>query len=461
METLILAFMIFFSATSWGAGTAFSDTVAVSLNEAVSIALCNNPEINASQALLGKADEDYKAALGLNLPEISARKSSTRLDSPMELSVGPMHAAITDERIDLDKLVLNWPLYMGGKIQAGIKAADLARNVAEFSAVLTREKIILQVSENYLGYLKAARLETVIREAIETVNSHRHDVEKAVENGAALESDLLRVDVRLAELRKNLIEVKNGRNLALAALIKNLGTDKKFRLMENDRLVGCGFSADSAETTAEISILVNLLPESPDGFVSYAGIRPELKLISFNRRMLAEAEKAERADNYPQVFLQYENHSGTELSEHDGGYSYTWVLNWKFFDGGRSGHKSKALHEQARAVSFQEQDVKSGLTLMIRSDFFNLLKFRSQLECGKSEVAAAKKNLSVVTAQYKGGAVNNSNYLDAQLELNKAETDLFSTEYDCYLAYYRFMKSIGKLEKMFPDKLNTLGGCDE
>src|SRR5690606_30470976 len=127
---------------------------------------------------------------------------------------------------------LNQPLFAGGRIVSGVQLAQHGEAAAEASLREARADVALQVRQAYYGALLAQEAESIVEASVELAQQHLDRVRLLLETGQASELDALRAEVELENLRPQLVQARNARELALLNLkrLVNLQIDASVRL---------------------------------------------------------------------------------------------------------------------------------------------------------------------------------------------------------------------------------------
>src|SRR5690625_2784456 len=132
---------------------ALAQSQSVSFEQAWQLLEENSPVVTGDRAAAVRARAEVDEAAARRWPELSVDARATRMNAPLELSLDPVHRLLRGLGLDVPpdvmpvswelqrrqfyNLGLNavWPLYAGGKIRAGVAAAD-----AEIGRASCRER---------------------------------------------------------------------------------------------------------------------------------------------------------------------------------------------------------------------------------------------------------------------------------------------------------------------------------
>ena len=376
----------------------------------------NNLGVKKAYSELMKAKKSYKQSSLEKAPSMKVQK--IRKDLNEALSTPSM----ADKKFDVDKFIMTSPLYMGGKLEYATKINKIAVEIAELNYRLIKENSLISVIEDYFAVMKLNNMLKVSEEAKQILNVHLKDVDSYFKNGLALDSDLLKIKVRISDVEKQIIELKNNINLTKERIIKNSGIIPEFNTERLD------FNIENNEIAQQ-----------------YINLRPEYKIMQLNNRIGGLNIKVAEGEWKPSVYLTYENYSGNDFDDNNSGYSTSIVAEWKFYDFGKSWAAKESAEYEKKAKEFELEEVSKNLILEINCARYNVEKSEALKKVSEIQVANSKRNLEILKEQFKEGIVKNSDFLDAQLEYTRSEMEYSASLYDLYVNKYRYLKTTGSL----------------
>ena len=182
------------------------------LQKCIEIALANNPDIAARRWEVTQAEAQKDGFLGARWPSIRATGSynyyyfdTQRLIPTRENS----EPGVFSHNITSADLVLSMPLFTGGQITNRIKASEMLMAAAEHRLVRTREELVFNVTSVFNAILGQ---QNVIGSILFSVNVLKQQIGRikdliSVQKGTKV--DLLRTEVRLANLEQRLLQEEN------------------------------------------------------------------------------------------------------------------------------------------------------------------------------------------------------------------------------------------------------------
>jgi outer membrane protein TolC len=209
--------VIFFLSLTSICLAAVSHASAVTLDEALRMALSENLELRAEAAKVRQSEADLDRA-GY---EFGPKLEFTSGIGPITRAQGNATFAVEDRgrwgRVLMGKLQATQPIYTFGRKGAYERAALKGREVKIAEQKLKRDEVRFQVKEAYYGFQLANSLSDFI-------TSGKQELEKALGNRPAESLDF-KTRILLQEVRGREAEVRKGLNLARAALSLRVGKE--------------------------------------------------------------------------------------------------------------------------------------------------------------------------------------------------------------------------------------------
>ncbi len=437
-----LPFWLASSALALSIGQAIAAPASYSLEQAIDAALANNPELNIMQARIEQANAQLGESLASFYPQIKTSLSYQHSNNPAQAFA----LIIAQRRLDMQSGNFNNPgfvddyrpqvsasysLFRGGQDYYNSQAAELNSEAAELEKSAARNRLVNHVTAAYYGELAAMDANTISQRSIESVQSQLHQTQLGYEAGTVLKSDLLSLQVQLAEAQDAQIHAANAIELAQNMLKTLLGLDA------ND-----SFAINPAANKN--------LPESPANFehlINQAlAQHPELKAAEKRVAIAEQQLSAAKAAHLPKAdaFVSYGSNS-KDLTYNSNRDNLTAgvMVEMDVFSGfatqekiNKAEHQLTAAKESARQNRLQiENDLKAAQ--------LKLQEALHRAEVSNSASQAAEEALRLVNQQRQAGVVTVSRYLETQVALEKALSRQVSARFDALRAEAALKQAIG------------------
>jgi outer membrane protein TolC len=176
-----------------------ADTVRLSVADALTRVLRESDEIRIGQAQLEVTGAQVTQARAAGLPALNWRGSYTQVTRNARatiVSTGIFGQSYTYTTT----LALSQPIFQGGRIFAGMRAAADARDASRHNLLETRARLTMDAHTAYLGAILALELVVIQEENAKLADARLAQVQQLERAGRASRYDLLKARVDRANL---------------------------------------------------------------------------------------------------------------------------------------------------------------------------------------------------------------------------------------------------------------------
>jgi outer membrane protein len=201
----------------------------LTLERSIEIALANNPEVAATLwdvSVAGAREDQAKAA---RWPTLTYEGNYLK-----NLNSRPMfdiryngERRIFSKQTSRGDVILKLPLFTGGRIINEIKAAELVRLAEENRLSRTRDELVFNVSSTFYSILSQEKVIDSLKFSLQALQEQRRKMAQMVEVAKAAKVDLMRTEVRVADLEQSLVREENVLDIQKRVLATLLGLDEK------------------------------------------------------------------------------------------------------------------------------------------------------------------------------------------------------------------------------------------
>jgi outer membrane protein TolC len=207
-----------------------ADTLRLSLDQAVALAMSQGEEMRLANASVSVANGQVREAMAAALPQISGSLTYDRRFASVFQSVGPdtgivgaiaglfketPFASVHSWSADVTASQLLWS---GGRVGSGLAAARAYRRSVRAGRDETAADIALQVERAYLEAAYARRVLEISRAGLEQSRAHLAQVKLFQSQGSRSEYDLIRAQVDAANQEPPVVAARNASELAMLDL---------------------------------------------------------------------------------------------------------------------------------------------------------------------------------------------------------------------------------------------------
>lgn len=192
-----------------------------------------SPVLEAARLESLQTRAELAEARGRRLPTISVEGRATRLDSPLGIELdsalpglgGLLPPGLLPERIEIQSeqfynlaVQASLPLYTGGRLSAGIAAAEAGSEAGQARLAATQAQLEELLVQRYFGLVLARQAVAVRSATVDGLERHLADALRLEEEGLIARAERLRANVALAEAERDLRSAEQQEALAGVAL---------------------------------------------------------------------------------------------------------------------------------------------------------------------------------------------------------------------------------------------------
>ncbi len=414
----------------------------LSLARAMSLALENNPRLQARAASEEAALQRVEMAKSRFFPKVDLENSYARSNNPVNVFGSKlMQEDFSARDFEIDRLnhpdgrdnlrsavVFTQPVFNRGLELYGYQSAKLGFAMARAVRDQARQGVLLRVQRSYLRWLLAIRAREVIRDAVATARTNLKIVKARYRNGNALKSDLLQAQVHLAGLRKEQLAYQNQVVVALSALNLAMGLSppRPWLPVYPDFSAARRKAERAADERRELEHWMALAMKN----------RPERIFRRLNTETIRWKIKKARMKFLPAVNLRgiYEHNS--EGLEGVSGDAYTVMgsVDINLFDGLENVAELKKAKAEKRRALAMEKETEQRIRHQVRKAWLDLRTARFQVEVTRQAVSQANESLRIVRKRYQNGLTIITELLSTETALKRARLQHLQAVYDEQLA---------------------------
>jgi outer membrane protein len=418
-----MALAVSLLAIAANAGTAIAaDTLAVSLEESVRIALERNKNLVVAREKTHEARARLAETQTAFLPSLTGSAGYTRLDIAPYISTArfgrlaasgmlPPEIAIGLRDNYSATLRLQQPLFAGGRIAKTRDIARLAGSAAESDLEGSSRELVFEVKRAYFSCVKAANAEGVAMESASRLEAHLADIESMRAAGLAADNDVLKTKVYLSDAKLALMKARHAVRLARISFCNVVGLPlaSEIRFTSN------------AEAAAPVALDLETAVET--------GLRKreELQSIEYRTRMTKKEFEIARNGYLPVVSLFANLNYLYPNREYEPDFYSSWSMGilaqMNVFDWGRTLHQARQSKSRLRQIETAEGSLRDAITLDVTETYLAAVEAWSEIQAAGESLAEAEENYRVTAARFKEGLAANTEMLDAQVLLTGARSN--------------------------------------
>lgn len=394
--------------------TADSETLVLTLEQALEIALSENPTVKIADETIQAKKYAKKGTYAALWPDISASGSFQRyIEKPSFHIMGQTVKMGTTNTVS-GGLQAAMPL-VNAQLWKSLKLSAMDVELAVEQARSSRIDMIEQVSKAFYQVLLAKDSYEVYKRVYDNAVENHKIVEKKYAVGAVSEYDFIRSKVTVSNAEPNVFEAENSIIVALWQMKALLGLDL-------DRKIDCAGKLADYESAMSARI------DTPTTLANNSTMRQ----FDIQERMLNQSLKMQRATNLPSLNASI-NYMVNAMDESLALAHYKWMgsstalvsLSVPIFSGG----KRRAAINQAKinltTLQLQRENTERQLHTAIMQYESNMQTNLKKYHASSENITQAKRGYDIAVKRYEVGGgtlvdVDNSQLAYTQAELSRS-----------------------------------------
>jgi outer membrane protein TolC len=420
----------------------------LSLSAAMATALTHNPQVTAVREGLTAAEAQINTVRGGLFPRLDVSETYNRTTNPMwafgtklnqgDIAQSDFAPAELNDPDPVDNfataLTLSWQLFDGGNTWNGWQATKSQAAAAAQGVTRTEQQVAAQTAQAYVGMLLARENLRVIEQSLETAHAHSNLVASRYEGGFVVKSDLLRAQVRIAELDQARLQATNAVEVAAAHLNAAMGIAIDTPLSLATPFTKCRPLGEAFQTWQQ-----SALAQRPD-------------MLAMNLRYEAAERGIERAKSGHLPHLSM--HSAYEINTEDFGDTHdNWTLGaavtLNLFAGRQISSRVTAARAALRQLAAQREALAQQIQVETRAAFLSAQSTWQQIQVAQSALAQADEGVRIVGNRYKSGLLTIVSLLDAEVADQEARMRHFKAMHDYKVARIQLALAAGVIDAEF------------
>jgi len=435
--------------TAWGQSQKIpqdSYPSALSLQQAVQIALSENPALAAARSQVEIAEQRVVQGRSGFLPRLNVSEGLQRTNNPTQVFSNKLNQenfTASDFAINrlnepnaindfATNLTATWPLYDGGRSWHGWQQAKIGKDASAYALEKNRQQAIARTTAAYAGVLLTSENLTVVGGALKTAGANLSVASNRYSSGMAVKSELLQAQARQSDLEQQKIMAESQIEVARSILNAAMGVPDQLRFELTDRLESSGSIEGTLESWLSIS----------------QDRRLELKELSAREAMAKEEVEKARAAYLPSLDLvgNYQIHT----EDFDGsGDSYTVgaVVSLNIFSGLETSSKVSEAQAALRQTQALRRQMQSQVALEVRQTYAQAISAFQRIGVTRQTVMQAEESLRIVTNRYATGLLTIVDLLTAETTLQQARTTYAQALHDYLVGKTNLRLAAGALDQ--------------
>jgi outer membrane protein len=418
-------------------GSAPSGVMRLTLDQAVSLALKQNPTAQIAIITAAESVQDKNVARAALLPQANLSVTDTVERINVEAFFGKKFPGIP-EHAGPFQIFSAGPTFSAPVFDLTLfrryQAARETANASKSDSLSTREQVILLVVSQYIGTLRAVANVQASQSRVELAQALYDQAADVQKEGVGTGIDTLRANVELQNEKQRLLEAQADRDTSLFGLSRLLNLDPR-------QVIELGDSLSFFDTPQ---------PEVASSIDSALAERQEWKALQQQLKAAGLQKKASSESRLPKVdFTGNWAYLGGSSTTGIPTYNYEAAVSVPLFTGGRIHAEIVRAGLEIQKLQQQEDDLRNQIALDVKTALINLDSARNQVAVANLGVQLSKEEVDQARDRFKAGVANNIEVIQAQDSLARANDNQIAALYRFNQARADYARSIGQMEKVY------------
>lgn len=377
----------------------------LTLDDSIRHTLDHHPELRAAQERLWASAEQRAQAPAARYPQVGVRYTLRRSDSPLDVFAEKLNTRSVDPANDFSAERLNHPdpstlhttelsvqvpVYRGGGIEAGVRAAAAQEQTVHHEVERLRELLVFRTISAYRHAQAAARRLTIADDAVLAAQGHATTTARLVRQGRTVVSDRLTAELNVAALDSQREQARRQFQQSLDDLKLAMG-------MALDQSIALPPWSPPPVPSADAQDVAALETQAMD---RRADLHAARAAVSAGQAQVDNARAAFR----PQIDVIAASHwYDDNLGLDNNAQSIMGVVSMNLYNGGRNRHGLAAARHLAQERSWQLRQREQQVRAEVRRALHDWHESRARLQIAAQNVDKARETVGLVKRRYGEG----------------------------------------------------------
>lgn len=429
-----------------GGYTSAQDTLSLSLQQCIEIALDESPTIKIAEKEIERTDYANKEKMAGLFPAINASGAYTRTLKKQKLFFDIPGMPSNPDGIEVGQdnsfagvLSASMPI-VSPTLWASLRMNEIDASLALESARSSKISLINSVTKAFYGVLLTQDSYKVFERTYQSSAENAKIIYNKYQQGAVSEFEWIRADVQLRNALTNLLSSESAVNMSKLQLKMLMGIGMQTAIQPQGKLAD--YESIVFEETLHLSS--SALDNNSD-----------LNQFDIKAQQLKQSLEIQKTTWLPSLSANF-NYQYMAMPNDDVAFKdYYWfptssaglTLSIPIFQGGAKHYKSKQLQVQMKTLEDQRENLKRSIELQAITFTDNMIKAIEKMESGKKALSQAEKALTISQKMYDVGV---GTYLD----ITNAELGYVQAGLSYNQSIYDFMSAKADLEKILGGRVN-------
>lgn len=410
-------------------------TVPISKAEVLEKVTNQNNKLKIGEQEVSSAKGDFNQTNAIFLPNISTSYTGMATNSPLMAFGFKLNQAVVTQE-DFNPANLNNPsktnmfattfevqqpiINIDGVFQR--KAAKAKWEATRLQLERMGDYLSLETERAYMQLQLAYKSVDVLEEALKAAKENLNLANNSLKQGYLQHSDVLTVEIRVAEVENQLQYAKSN----------VINISEYLAVLMNEEIAGVYKPTDS------LDIALSLISDE-----HISNNRADIKAMQFASEAYRQSYKADKMSFLPRLnaFGSFELYDDQIFSADANAYLVGVSLTWDIFQGSRRVGKTQKSRAQYTKANLELEEYKSESQLELNKAKRMFLDAKNNLKLTELALQQSEEALRIRTNRFKEGLEKTTELLMAETLYSQKQLEYFNTvfQHNYALAYLEFL----------------------
>jgi outer membrane protein TolC/anti-anti-sigma regulatory factor len=409
----------------------------LTLQEAVQLALKQNPQVQIANLNLAQSVQDQNLARAGLLPQADFQTVDRAMRYNIYALFGSKFPGIAQHGGPFQFFQagpnFSMPIF-DLTLWRRLQSARQGIRASEAQETTVREQTVLLVVSQYLGGMRAGAAVVAAKSRVDLAQALYDQASDLQKNGVGTGLDTLRANVELQNEKQRLIEAQTQEEVALYGLVRllNLDLHQKVELADQPSFF------QTPEFMASESIEQALLT------------RPEVKTLEARERVARLEIRAASESRLPSVNLGGDwAFQGLSLASSIPSYTFQLSFDVPIITSGRIHAQIARSNLELKKVMQERSDLRDQIALEVKTGVAQLESARHEVDVANLGVKLAREEVTQARDRFQAGVANNIEVITAQDALARANDNQIVALYGYNQSRADLAHAIGQTEGLY------------
>ncbi|CAN5570725.1 TolC family outer membrane protein [soil metagenome] len=401
----------------------------LSLSEAVTIALANQPSLKVARANVKSAEGAVQVTgAGLN-PQLSLTAGATRNDTFRGQGTSGTTSTSNSNSLTAG-LNVTQLLFDFGRTRTAVRQQKALEKASHYTLNTAENDLTLNTRVAYFDLVQNVQLVGTAQQNLANVQRQYDQANARLESGLGAPSDFIRAKTALADAVLSLETARNTETTSRISLAQQLGIDPRTPIQPD---VSASLDLKDPSVDEVNSLVTNALRDRPEmrdaqQRVFAAGLGVAVAKLNNAPTVNLTGNLNARGSNDP-----FQTQTGAI------GVSVTWT----FGDGGRTSGLTKQAEATVDLAKANLETASLNVIGQVNQAYTDIKTAQLRSDTADTQVANAAELVRISEGRYSGGIGTFLEVRDAQSSLYSAQRNLLAAKTDLQRANARLQRAIG------------------